>query len=351
MPIVIQNAEESEAVAHDASEMLEKNGQPTVEARVIDAFLSEVDWTELTEDDDVLEFSDVDTVKAQIDENGVVSGDDGEIVEAEDGEEVAVSETPGFVVAEMVDLDDLHSMFEHYVLNMPENTLEEKAEKAVMLPYLSEEALEEYDKGDFKKIHKKGKAGKTLVKRMMMAMMFKGSIKRAGTTGGYTSGSKWHKNVRKYGKGYKPDGGYKGTGYEKDQKGYDGGHNPYKSEWIKWKGGTTKDDKAAKLTASITKSKGKAPAKKTTLKATVKKGAAKSKAKEVVKATAANVKKFIKKPSKFTAPSKKKVAGDFEQHESLGIRVEGTKVITEGATLAGSILGKMAGKPLTESAK
>ena len=232
-----------EATDQDIEALLvDENGKPTLEGEVIQGFLDFVEWDGLFEDE---EFAD----HIQEREAFIVPTEDGEdfeeVEEGTDGaEKIVVQEIDGEVLAAVVDEEDLVSMFEYYVTHLPEDTLEDKARKAVFGALEIDEELaaeiaergmmfgkygkdkkkkkgtayegmhammmkkkkkkkgamsyEDVDeaelaegpfkKGSFKKIHKAG--GKDQVARMLVAMMKKEVIRRApgGPGTGYKKG-------------------------------------------------------------------------------------------------------------------------------------------------------------------
>lgn len=118
-----------------------------------------------------------------------------------------IESVPGAIVAEHVDTDDLLGMFPQFLDELPEDTLEDRARKALfadmlevdyasMFPNLEGEDLEEakrlFKKGDFRKRVFKGAHPGTPAHsqrvRQMLAMLAKGAIMRAGAGKGYHGG-------------------------------------------------------------------------------------------------------------------------------------------------------------------
>lgn len=114
---------------------------------------------------------------------------------AETDEEVEFQVLPGEVVAEMLDDTDLTAMFLTFVdETIADEGLESVTRRAAIGALLGEKGP--FKRGGFKKLIKKyGKKGHMAVKRMMVAMLKKGVIKR-----------------KKKGDGYQRDKGYKTGG-------------------------------------------------------------------------------------------------------------------------------------------
>ncbi len=147
-------------------------------------------------------------------------------------------------MAEALDYDDLFGMFEHYVNDLPEDSISEKTFKAAGMALLGEEALTEFAKGAFRKIHKKGPAGKALVNRMLGAMIAKQVIKRAKAKG--------PGKPRSGASGFTGQGGQKGTGYkggdyDKNGGGYGAGTGKGIRVWSTYKKGGNAKATGAKL--------------------------------------------------------------------------------------------------------
>jgi hypothetical protein len=225
MPVIISQQAHESADHADVDAVLFRDDKLTLEGQVVRAFVESLDHSDVVEA--LAEAADKSEAK-------LVEGEDGEIVESEDGEEHEVETLDGALVAEAIDEDDLFGMFEHYVLNLPEATIEEKTRKAAGLSLLGEEALEEYAKGEFRKMVKKGPAGKALVNRMLGAMIAKQVIKRAKAKNPGTP--------RKGASGFTNQGGQKGAGYkggdyEKNPPGYGSGTAKGTKVWQTFKKG------------------------------------------------------------------------------------------------------------------
>lgn len=131
-----------------------------------------------------------------------------EIIDVPEGLGVYVLETvDGALVAEHVDADDLVGMLPHFIEELPEETLEDRARRAIfadltevdyaaMFPGLAGADLEEakrlFKKGDFRKRvfagAKPGTAPHSQRMRQMLAMLAKGAIVRVGSGKGYRGG-------------------------------------------------------------------------------------------------------------------------------------------------------------------
>lgn len=131
-----------------------------------------------------------------------------EIIDVPEGLGVYVIETaPGAIVAEHVDADDLLAMLPHFIEELPEDTLEDRARKAIfadltevdyaaMFPGLTGADLEEakrlFKKGDFRRKvfagAKPGTAPHSQRVRQMLAMLAKGAIVRTKAGKGYHGG-------------------------------------------------------------------------------------------------------------------------------------------------------------------
>jgi hypothetical protein len=231
----------AEALA-DVEALLVKDGKPTLESEVLAHFFEHVDMDAIMDEPELAEC--IESVEAHLRFND--AAEEVEVLEAEaEGTEPGVVETlAGEIVAETIDEDDLLGLFEHYVLNLPESTMEEKLRKSTALSLMPDlvERLDEasvFKKGDFRKIHKgtvktaNGKTGPLLVKRMLIAMLKKEAIKRAKTSGK----------------------GYRGGDYEKNGAGYGGGTPSGKKAVALYKGKS-----GAKLKAAARKVKGAASA-------------------------------------------------------------------------------------------
>lgn len=159
MPVEItKSAEVAENTNLDA--LLVKDGQPTLEAKVLGSFLESIDFGAILDDEDVVEFVEGQeaVAKTSTDEADIELVD-GATTVAEGQEFVIVETLDGEVASEMVDEDDLCAMFEHFVRYMPESTFQEKTEKALAINLLGEDfanSLDEasvFKKGDFRKLH------------------------------------------------------------------------------------------------------------------------------------------------------------------------------------------------------
>lgn len=131
-----------------------------------------------------------------------------ELVDVPEGLGVYVIETvPGAVVAEHVDADDLVAMLPYFIDELPEDTLEDRARKALfadlteidwtaLFPGLAGADLEEakrlFKKGDFRRRvfagAKPGSAPHSQRMRQMLAMLAKGAIVRTKPGKGYHGG-------------------------------------------------------------------------------------------------------------------------------------------------------------------
>lgn len=334
----------------------DEDGKPTLEAEVIGDFLNFIEWDSVFDAPELADHIEtVDVLTLPIED-----GEDFVEVEAgtEGAEKIKVQQIAGDILAQVVDEDDLLAMFQYYLEHLPEDTLEDKARKAIfgvldvgeakhlfkkkkkkkmmgmayededdddpeeagpifqmmkkrkkkkgMMRYEGEDGVDEDDelteqpfrKGSFRKIHKAG--GKDQVARMLIAMMGKEAIRRAPGGAGT---------------------GYKKGDYKKHPAGYGGGtpkgRKRYRAYLKKFKAKITKAAKRAKKGARI--------AGRFAAKAKVKKGAmAKKKKKLVAHAPASG------KPLMASAAQK-----------------PGT-TITEGAALAGAVLKVGQSKPITE---
>lgn len=136
---------------------------------------------------------------------------------APEGLEWFVRETlPGHIVAEVVDFEDLLAMLPHFIAELPEDTLEDRARKALFhdlteIDYaaavgldpddvegieearrLFEKAKRPFKKGQFRTGPfagaKQGEPAHSMRMRMMQAMLKKGAIHRVGKGKGYKKG-------------------------------------------------------------------------------------------------------------------------------------------------------------------
>lgn len=109
--------------------LMDEDGKLTLEGEVVQGFLDFVEWDDLFEDDEFAKH-----IRER--EAFIVPIDDGadfeEVEEGTEGaEKIIVQEIDGETLAAIVDEDDLVSMFGYYVQHLPEDTLEDKARKAV----------------------------------------------------------------------------------------------------------------------------------------------------------------------------------------------------------------------------
>lgn len=320
MPIVI-SAETVNGTDESVAAFLEQDGKPTLQGEVLRRFLDEVDYDPLFE-----------ALLADEDGKSLVETTEGfakwdkelgcfvECDEDDEGaEKVEIQTVDGDVVAEVIDMEDLETMFEYHMVNEHDRESLQGRLEASIFGYheMSEEELEEFKKGDFRRIHKQG--GKALVNRMLGAMLNKEAIQRAkqGPGSGYRSGD-YDKDPAGYGAGT-PGGQKRFALYKKKSKA------KLKKEELKTK------KKKVKLGGKVIGAAGK--------KAAAKKG------------MAAAVKSIKAKKAK----SKKKLAASVEEpganiQES---RIPGTRNnrstpvlsdVSEGATLASRVVSL--GKPM-----
>jgi hypothetical protein len=291
MPVVIGGSKERVEEVDVEQLLVNEDGEPSIEAQVIEEFLGDVEWSplidELLADEETRSLVKVSEVYAK-----PLKGVEGALVVCEDDEKddedvslYLLFEVKGKDMAEVVDVDDLYTMFDYFLREeLPEETLEDKIKKAVFgVIDLDEEDLDErFKKGDFRKMHKAG--AKDQVARMLIAMMKKEVINRADS----------------------PGTGYKGGDYKKNPAGYSTGTPKGKKKYRIYK---------KKFAAKIKK--------------------AAVKAKKAIKIAG-------RKAGGGGAPKKgggkKQVAASTEAPEA------GT-VISEGASLAGKVLGVMGGTP------
>lgn len=160
MPIQIVAESEVELNDQELESLLGTDESPTVEAQILGDFLEDTDFAEVMDTPEVQEF---------IEEEKEGEGDDA----------VDVEWLPGEVIAEALDYDDLYASFVYHVNHlMPAETMEDKTRHAVALSMLDEaDVLDEYKKGDFSKLARKGVGGRGLVNRMLGAMVKKGAIR------------------------------------------------------------------------------------------------------------------------------------------------------------------------------
>ena len=168
---------ESENATDDT--LLTQEGDLTLEAQVINDFLTDADFSQ------VFEHPEAKAHILSVSENGDVTVPEGSdlsalrsMVEADADLDVPGEFMLGSVAAELIDENDLVQMLAHYVDVMPEpTTLEEKARMAALANLFGLD--EKFARGSFRKMAGKGKVGHAKVARMMLAMLNKGTIKRA----------------------------------------------------------------------------------------------------------------------------------------------------------------------------
>lgn len=286
MPIVITAPVHKDTEESVSAHLVDKDGKPTLQAEVIERFIDDVDF------DDVFE-----ALLADPETKGVIESAEGWIkfdaelncfVEAEKGEEGAVLGTietlTGDVLAETVDMDDMANMFDFHMVNEHDHDSLQGKLEATMFDYGKDESsLDEFNKGDFKKVHKgalktTGGTGPAMVNRMLGAMIAKQAIKRAKASSPGTPKAKG---------GFSDQGGQKGAGYrggdyEKHAPGYGSGTGSGVKVWTKYR-----TRKQAELAKKAKKIKGKKAPKQpgAVKKAVAAKGAA-AKAKAVKSAAA-----------------------------------------------------------------
>lgn len=172
-------------------ELLTKDGELKLEAQVIADFLTHADFGAVFENAAALPHI------VEFDANGKLVTGDKAIAErivngaGTDFDDVLDEEgtqfLPGDVASNLIDPNDLVSMFEHYVDTLSDESLEDKARLAAVGNLFG--ITEKFARGAFKKMARKGKVGHANVARMMLAMLNKGAIKRAKTsTSGYGGG-------------------------------------------------------------------------------------------------------------------------------------------------------------------
>jgi hypothetical protein len=326
-----------------AQEFLEtEDGELTIEGEIIRDFLEDVDMDALFDVEEAQEH-------IEVEDGFVVFTDEGYYADAEpddeNGEDAVIETMPGDVVAQVIDMDDLYAMFEYHVVNeLPEDSLEEKARKAVALQLIGvdekfgkkkgkkgkgyddddedmdEDALEEkFKRGTFVKMSGQGGAPRAMVNRMLGAMMNKEAIKRASAPG----------------KGYKAPGAAKKGDYRKFPGGYGVGTPKGIKKWLKYK-----KTKAAQLAKAAKKTK---------------------KAKKVLAAkggvTAGGKKKKTKKKAQAKKGAKvlaKKKGGAKKKKKKLTASDHTTPAanVSEGAALAGKMMSGsslLSSKPLHET--
>lgn len=175
-----------------APALLTKDDDLTLEAQAISDFLTHADFGR------VFEHSKAEKHIVEVDAKGKFTGKDAKLVSTmqeavvfDELNDLEEGETMEFMLgesaAELIDIDDLSAMFEHYVDTLPDTTLEDKARLAAIANLYG--ITEKFSRGGFRKIARMGKAGHARVARMMLAMLNKGTIKRTkGSEGGYRGG-------------------------------------------------------------------------------------------------------------------------------------------------------------------
>ena len=352
MPIILQTTAVEEVQQQDVEALLKTDdGKPSLEAQVIQEFLAEVDFTPIFDAEESREHVVVSTDYAKLEGEEYVEADeacktrkkaakegkkDAEVQAGDEAvEEVEIETLTGEALAALVDEDDLTAMFLHHLAHLPEETIEEKAKKAVFGKYLSADdfqnvpGVEEgiWNKGDFRKVYKGtkkspgGMTGPELVKRMLVAMMHKEAIKRAGGAKGYSTAGK-------------SGSGYRGGDYEKQPGGYGVGTATGIRKWQKYKG-----LKAAQIKKGAKKTKGYAKAV----------AAMKAKAAAAKKGSTLATQTIGKGalPTKYQNVPAKAKKGLAASDDSAPAN------LTEGAMLTGKVLGIMSshGASLTEAVK
>jgi len=211
-PVIITSQKREPEENLDVEKLLvNEEGNPSIEAQVISAFLGEVEWSglmdELLADEETRGLIKISEAKAKP-IAGVEEDDtrEGSVVICDeddaDGEFYVVYEMSGETAAEYVDVDDLVEMFDYHLSNeLPQDTLEDKLRLAAFgVIEIDEDDLDErFKKGDFRKIHKAG--GKDQVARMLIAMMKKEVINRADKAGTGYKGGDYKKNPAGYSTG------------------------------------------------------------------------------------------------------------------------------------------------------
>jgi hypothetical protein len=308
MPIVMVSQKDEAGEAPDVQSILfDEKGELTLVGEAVAEFLADVDFGPIFDDEEVIE---ADLV--QTSEVWMKKGEDGNYVACEEGDEGATlfvqQEISPEALAQVIDADDLASMFEYFVEEeLPLETLEDKARYAALISALDldEAMLDEkapFPKGSFRKMRK---YAKNQVTRMLLAMLKKEAISRAD----------------------KPGEGYKSGDYKKHPAGYGKGTPGGINKWQNYKG---KNKAGLAATAkTVKKEKAKIDAKygfgKAKKKAATKKGAAKKAKKGMAKAK---------------GKGKKATIAASEQPQQTAPQVN------EGARLAGSMLGKMQGRTI-----
>ncbi len=217
MPLTKTTQPETD-VEFDEALIVGEDGQPTLAAETMAVFLEDVDYSALFDDPDLAEGIDrVELAFKESTEEGsnllipVFDKELGEYQwpEAEDAEvpylAMECRVLPGELVAEVIDMDDLMAMFEHFIVF--EHPVESMVDKAIMAEFADmfddyeeadlDEAKRPFKKGDFRKgpmskVSGASSGGKKKVHnqrvRMMQAMMKKGAIVRVAKGSGYKGG-------------------------------------------------------------------------------------------------------------------------------------------------------------------
>ncbi len=341
MPTILNTSNEETVEQADVEAALfTEAGELTLEGNIIDDFLSQVDYGDLFEDEELFDHIEVEQNFCRLLENGSI-----EVVEDAEG----VDEKAGIFefnlesfdpekLAEAIDVEDLRTMFEYYVSDIMEDdgTIAGKTRLAAAQALVEGTFKGKLKKGDMIKMRKQGKKGKHLVTRMILAMLKKGVIKRTEPGEGYKSGD------------YEKAAGYKKGGTPADLASY----IAYKRK------NKTKIQKAAKRQGLAAKAeeggKGSGAAKKEL--AALEK--AEKEEKEAAKAAKAKKKAPKKSTKKAAAKAKKKtskkgLAASEERARKDGLNEEEATTahpLVEGADLAARAIG-VEPKPLNEDDK
>lgn len=217
-------------------QLVDATGNPTITGQVLSAFAAALSMGALFEDQDARKHV-VSTRGFALEE-----GDDfvACAADAEGAIEVEIEEMAGPVAAALLDEADARACYAYYVMNaLPSKTLAERTIREIAASFLDESdvaSLDEFAKGAFRKMRRKGGAGK--VNSMLGAMIAKGAIKRAHAARPGTA--------RKNRTGFKNQGGEKGAGYkggdyEKHEPGYGQGTAPYAKKWKKFRAKATSE--------------------------------------------------------------------------------------------------------------
>jgi hypothetical protein len=201
MPVIIESASVIEQQQEDELSLHDSAGNLTLEGRVVEAFMNELDFSGFLDDPELSEFVDGYLSIGTLNESGEIDEDEEADAEADSTVAIEVEEMDGEVAACFLDEDDVYAMFTHWAQSLPETTVEEKLlkETALNIAGIDEDEDDELDeakkgkkkasgprhpfeRGEFKKI-RKGKGGKMKVNRMLGAMLAKGVIKRKNADG------------------------------------------------------------------------------------------------------------------------------------------------------------------------